>query len=364
MSAPHLQQSDSGVWYIHWTDGRRSKRVSTRQKAVGPAKAFLAQWLTLDSAAPDEAGAALTVADLWTLYDEGHVQPEVASKQTARNCWRNLAPHFGHLLPGGISEKDVQRYAVARRAGKTGAKSKDPTIRRELATLRACINWCADKKRRHIPLASVPAFDLPPDSEPCDRWLTTDEIDRLITAAEQLRRGPRLSRGERFLALALETGARRQAILDLTWDRVDFEVGMIHYNVPGRKKTKKRRVSVPISNRLMPVLVQAHRERQNMLVMTNKGAVWATIQIIAEHAGFGDPRPRSRKAGDKPKATGISPHVLRHTAATQMARRGVPLYDIAGVLGDSIVTVEKTYAKHCPGRLKAAVDSITGGGKR
>ena len=42
-----------------------------------------------------------------------------------------------------------------------------------------------------------------------------------------------------------------------------------------------------------------------------------------------------------------------------MARRGVPLYLIAKVLGDTIATVEKVYAKHAPDDLRAAVDMIS-----
>jgi len=103
-----------------------------------------------------------------------------------------------------------------------------------------------------------------------------------------------------------------------------------------------------------------HRERINTFVMDNQSDVWATVQCIAERAGFGDPRKTPRRNGMKPRKTGISPHVLRHTAATQMARRGVPLYDIAGVLGNSLAMVEKVYAKHCPERLRAAVDRISG----
>ncbi len=39
-----------------------------------------------------------------------------------------------------------------------------------------------------------------------------------------------------------------------------------------------------------------------------------------------------------------------------MARRGVPLWIIAKVLGNTVATVEKTYAKHAPEDLRAAVN--------
>src|SRR5690606_31074980 len=128
----------------------------------------------------------------------------------------------------------------------------------------------AHNKRKLIPRSAVPAFDLPPDGDPRDRWLRKDEIQKMIVAAAETRRGKRLSRVERFLWIALETAARKQAIYDLTWDRVDFETNVIHYDVPGRRKTKKRRASPPISKALRPILERAFAEREGDLVLDNK----------------------------------------------------------------------------------------------
>src|SRR5690606_28077362 len=133
-------------------------------------------------------------------------------------------------------------------------------------------------------------------------------------------------------------------------------------DVPGRKKTKKSRATVPISKALRPVLERAYEERTFTVpararkpaqtrtmthVLDNGARVWSMIQLIAIEAGFGGKRPKVLRT-EKPKATGISPHVLRHTAATHMARRGVPLWIIAKILGNSVRMVEKVYAKHAP----------------
>ena len=182
----------------------------------------------------------------------------------------------------------------------------------------------------------------------------------MLDAAARLRRGPRLSRGERFLWLALETAGRKQALLDLTWDRVDVETNMIDLDVPGRRRTKKRRAFLPISKALRPVLERAFDERGNDRVLDNGGAVWAAIQHIVVEAGLAGKR-KPLKRGQKPKATGISPHVLRHTAATHMARRKVPLYLIAAILGNSVKMVTDVYAKYAKDDLQEAVDTISGG---
>ena len=191
----------------------------------------------------------------------------------------------------------------------------------------------------------MPVFDLPPDSEPNDRWLRTEEIDRLKQeAAKGAGAGERMTRGERFLWLGLETAARSEAIRQLTWDRVDWETKTIDFNVPGRKRTKKRRVVVPISQALWPVLRRMYEERVNDYVLDTDSEVGRLLERIATRAGIAD----------------VTPHVLRHTAATHMARRGVPLWIIAKVLGNTLAMVERVYAKHAPDDLRAAVDTISG----
>jgi integrase len=54
------------------------------------------------------------------------------------------------------------------------------------------------------------------------------------------------------------------------------------------------------------------------------------------------------------KRAAISPHVLRHTAGTWMAQRGVPLWEIAGYLGHSYERTSELYAHHHPDYLQTA----------
>ena len=362
MSIQSLYREDSGVYYAKWAVGRRTKRKSMGTRDAAVAQARYAEWLLMGGTEqrPAEPAKVYTVADLWFVYEQQHVEHKVVNKQTHANIWKNLSAHFANMLLTDVTDA-VPGYVTKRERGLIGKPSKSSTIRRELSILRACFNWCADATQRKpiIGLADVPGFGLPPPGEPRDRWLKEDEIKRLLDAAAKTHDGNRMSRVERFLWLALETAGRKQAIMDLTWDRVDFETNVIHLAVPGRKTTKKRNASVPISRALKPILLRAYEERTGPFVLDiTTGSMWASVQCVAIAAGFG-PSQATRSNGAKPKATGISPHVMRHTAATHMARRGVPLYLIAKILGDTIATVEKVYAKHAPDDLRAAVDMIS-----
>lgn len=349
-----------GVYYAIWSENRRSKRASMGTARRDEAEARFAHWLLIRQDAPTQ-GEDFTVRDCWTVYKMKRLDAgAVAGPETVEHNWKVLEPHFGDLLVPAVDQNAVDAYVAKRTSGRLGRKVKPQTCRKELQALFAMMRFCTKKPNRLFPASDVDTVVLPEAGEPRDRWLRMDEVQRLLDAAARLRRGEKLSRGERFLWLALETAARKQAILDLTWDRVDFDTGTIHFDVPGRRKTKKRRTAVSISSSLRPVLERAYDERENDLVMGNKGAVWSTVQLIAIEAGFGGKRPELLRT-EKPKATGISPHVLRHTAATHMARNGVPLWKIAKTLGNTLAMVEKVYAKWCPDDPEGTVDLISRG---
>jgi integrase len=357
---PYIDTEDNGVWYVYWSVGRRSKRESLGTRQEGEALSRFAEWIRQDlgNRSPEPAKADYTVAELWGVYDKKHVVGLMpAGAATIGYSWKNLQPHFGPLLFEQVDETSVERYVVTRR--KAGAAPA--TIRREVATLFAGLRYCGTKKGGKLidatPLDDIP---LPPDSEPRDRWLTMAEVQRLLDAAGEMRRGERLTRVERFLWLALFTAGRKEAILELTWDRVDFETNTIHLAVPGRQITKKRRASVTIASQLRPVLERAYAERGDHKFVLDHMAddMWASIQYVAIRAGFSEQKVGR---GKSPKATGISPHVLRHTAATHMARRGVSLFVISKVLGNSVQMIEKVYAKWQNGDPSDTVDHISGG---
>lgn len=351
---PTLQRDlASGIIYMHWTDpGAHGQRGRSRRKSLGTAdmdraKARLGTFLLMERGAPTP-GVALTVADLWAVYSEKHVKRNVTSPETLQWAWGNLSKHFGPLLPPTVTQDVVDEYEDKRAAGLISRPSAASTIRRELGALRACLNWSV--KRKIIGKDLLPDFDLPTDGDPSDRWLTSLEIQRMFQAAREISkaRGDRMGRGERFLWLGLETSKRSAAIRELRWPLVDWQTNVIDFDVPGRARTKKRRGVVPISAALHAPLRRMYEERleDDGYVLDSPAPVWALIKLIAENAGVPD----------------VSPHVLRHTAATHMARAGVSLWLIAKVLGNTIGMVERVYAKHSPDDLRKAVDMISGEG--
>ena len=166
-----------------------------------------------------------------------------------------------------------------------------------------------------------------------------------------------------FFGWRSETAARKTAILTLTWDRVDFETGVVHYPDPDRAVTKKRRADVPISTTLRPILEQAYRERRNDLVLWSKAEIWATVQSIADRANFGD-RAAARQRGEtiESRKPGPSP-AEPGSARTSCATRPLPTWRAAACALDHREGARKHVGDGRAGLRETLAGRFTGGGE-
>jgi integrase len=281
----------------------------------------------------------LTIADL-AFYYETMRGAEIISLKTYKSNVGQVLGYFGEWRPKDIGPADCIGYRNMRKDGTLGNPASDATVRRELGVLAAICNYAIH--HRVIAATDATGIERPPSPPAKDRWLKEGELCVLMDAAQLLRTGDRLSRIERFLWIILMTAARFDAALRLKWSQVDFDTGIIHLNPPGRKQTKKRRASVSMSEELRIIMQRARVESDSAYVLDN------TKDIRGDFA----------KAVALSGLENVTPHVLRHTAATHMARRGVPLWQIAGVLGNTMAVVEANYAHHCPEHTRGAVANI------
>jgi integrase len=95
-------------------------------------------------------------------------------------------------------------------------------------------------------------------------YLLRREYDALIAACEV----PHL---RLFVTLALATAGRASAVLELTWDRIDFERGQIqlkkHEVVTTLKRRRKGRPTVPMTDRARAALIEAYNARESIHVI-------------------------------------------------------------------------------------------------
>lgn len=301
-------------------DGK-TERYSLRTANLDEAKRRLTDWL----ATP----AGDTVGELVAAYLTDKDKTAIRATDL-RGAWKQAEPTFGHLRPDQITRDLCRKYRDAR----YGAGRKPNTVRKELEVVRAALNF--HKK------GGPAVFELPSPPPAKERYLTRDEARALLKAA---RRFPHV---RAFIALSLATGARQSALLELTWGRVDFARKRISFALgDAEDEQRKRRAVVPMNRRAYRYL-RVLREAATC----NHVIEWGGHRVLSIKKGF-------RAACDRAGLRDVTPHMLRHTAASWMAEKGVDMFRISRYLGHSDTKVtERRYAKLHPEFLADAADAL------
>lgn len=329
---PRLHRNAAGYWEIRWSVEGRSHTKSLQTKLQTDAEQAFARWLSDRHRATKRND--YTVREAYELRLKEHVAKRVIDQERLTYCWKQLLPIFGSLPASGIPPATITGYEDRRRA----AGVAEGTVRKELGELAAALNYLV--KTRRVASDEISAIPLPPKPAARERFLTAEEIDRLLETAAKRREGPRLSRIERYIWIMLETGSRPTPPRELTWPRVDFQAKLIDPNVPGRRRTKKKRSVVRISDTLLPVLRRAHQERTGDLVLDHSGSLRTSFESLMRAAKLDD----------------VTPYTLRHTWASHAVMNGANLWLVAKVLGNTVAMVESTYGHLQPEFMDSVIN--------
>ena len=213
------------------------------------------------------------VSDLWEAYRLDKAAKSIAT--TMAFTGKAILPHFGHRDGEDVTKTECAAYTASRR--KLGRS--DGAIHTELGHLRTVLVWA--RKNRLINFA--PDIDKPKKPEPKDRYLTKDEVKRMLAAVK-------LPHVKLAIHAMLATGARISALLELTWDRVDFERRRIYLTDPTDPNARKGRATVPINDTLLAVLKEARKGALTDYVVEwageRVGSVKKAIGTAATKAGL------------------------------------------------------------------------------
>lgn len=303
----------------------------------------------------------MTVAQALSIYANEHA---VGVRDPARIGYaiEALVPFWGELPVAAIRRETCKGYGKQRRkVTKRDKETRAPietapvsagTIRKELGTLAAAINYCAEEGY----LINPPKVHLPERPAAKDRWLERHEAARLLHAA---RRNPESRHIARFILVGLYTGTRKTAILRLRFmphlsgGHIDLERGRMYRRSAAQTESKKKQPPVSIPPRLLSHLRRWGRNQ---------------ARFVIEHSGQGIGSIKTawatavREAGLE--GTGVTPHTLRHTAITWAMQAGGDPHQCAGFFGIDQATLFKVYSHHHPDYQEDAVRAIGRGGRK
>lgn len=326
---PWLDQRDNGVFYAYWYDAehRRTRSCSLHTQDAGEAQTAFAQFLLNGRAVYESGEDGLSVAVCIDKYIGEHVRVKCAAPLRQEQAAAHLKAFFEGTLISDIDVPMSRAYAAARRAGEIGGgrrradkRGSDSTIRRELTVLVAAANHAVLWKR--LARDGLPSVELPAETSQETPWYDLEEVERLFGAVDDYLR--------RFVRIAYWTAGRKASVQGLLKQQVDLTNGRIHLRKPGEAVTVKRRAIVPLYDAIRPdvewLMTMAEDDR-----LFGSRDFYRPYKKLCKYAGLADKS---------------HPHILRHSRATHLLQKGTSIYDVAKLLGDTVVTVQKTYGHH------------------
>lgn len=297
----------------------------------------------------------IPIADVLSIYVDDKRSEQADIKNFDLRIKR-LAGWWGNKMLSEVTSDTCKRFE-----GYCGTRG---SARRELEDLRAAINHhCKAGLHREIVRVT-----LPPKGRSRDRWLSRDEAARFIWACWRYRETQKIHRGDRkgklqktdrrplrhiarFAIIGLYSGSRSGAIFSASpykgegrsW--VDLERGVFHRLAEGKRVTNKRQPPV----RLPPNLLAHMRRWTRQKVFATYFVEWNGAPVASIKTGFATAVELAGLPGK------ITPHTLRHTAATWLMQAGVSIWESAGYLGMSPEILEKVYGHHHPDYQSNAV---------
>jgi integrase len=327
-----------GHWYVDFRFRRARVRkqspLNTRSGAEQYERALreeLAQYGNLERLDPlrqkaerEKTPTFAEFAERW-LRDYVDVNNKPSERRNKRVSLANhLVPTFGRYRLDEITPASVEAFKASRLTRRLSPK----TINNLLAILRRCLVIAQEWEL----LAHVIRIRMLKVPEPRFRHLTTDEVCRLLDAAPE-------PRWQLMILIAVRTGMRFGELAGLTWDNIDLSRGVVHIRqavVSGALSSPKnyRSRTIPLAPDLAQALIEIPGSSERFLFHGENG------QPLHYSTAY-DALQRTRK---KAGASRLGWHIFRHTFASHLVQRGVPLVIIQQLLGHSDIKMTMRYS--------------------
>lgn len=144
-----------------------------------------------------------------------------------------------------------------------------------------------------------------------------------------------------LLMTFLHTAARRGELFRLRWEDVDFEDGSVRLFTRKRKDGSLEADWIPMTNELCWVL----GEYQEQQLGRDEGLVFTHQEGRHKGEGFKEDRTFLRELCDLAGVKRFDRHAIRHLTASILAKQGVPLVVIQGVLRHRRLSTTERYVK-------------------
>jgi len=348
----HVGPSGRRTWYVRYQPGGRNGRVFRQYtigdpKSVSLAKAVKAAHNIVNAVKVDDrdpvverkakAQEAMTFGDVFEDWHKRHAKPKLTRHETDRAYYRN------HIEPELAKTRlqDLKRTEIAKFRDKVAAKATPLVSNEVLMLINRVLNWALDEGI----IEANPAARLrrAGKKRPRERVLTHDGIRTFLhaLAGMETMTGDHMARGEKgrmlspatrsILRLLLLTGQRRGEVAGAKKSELQLDGKEPVWTIPG-ERTKNgllhRLPLCPMAKEEFARAVAASPEESPYVFPSPEAPLEYPLTAMAVT------RAMSRLVAQL-KISTVSPHDLRRTVGTEMARMGLPVHVRALVLNHS-----------------------------
>jgi integrase len=330
------------------TDTGTSYRVKVRlkghpvQQATFTSKTKAKQWATQTEAAiregryfPSSIIKAKTLADAIERYSSDYL-PELkdsAGRAMLLGWWLK---HYGayslpHLTSELLSKARDQLSKTPKQQKSTNAPAKllsPARVNRYLSALSPVLTACV-KEWGWLEFNPMEKVRKKKEPQGIVRFLSKEERNNLLAVLRQPQTPAYLLP---VVLLGIFTGARRENILSLTWQQVDFDRRVIQ--LPETKNGERQALPL-VEPAYSELLAWRDKARKDSLLVF-AGKINPNAHVSINHTW----RTALARAG----ITNFRFHDLRHSFASELAMSGASLAEIAAGTGHKSLSMVKRYA--------------------
>jgi integrase len=231
-----------------------------------------------------------------------------------------ILPEFGNQKVKYINRRDIESLHLRLENTPTQA-NRVLALLSKMMTLALAWGWRDDH-----PVKGVERYQ----EEKRDRWLDTKELAQLWKSLERYPTHPQAF----AIKILLLTGARKNEVLQSTWDQFDFDQGV--WTKSSHLTKQKKREHLPLSEQTIQILFNLKTLNCN-----------ESVYLFPDPTGDKPIRDIKRfweKIIKQAKLENIRIHDLRHTHASYSVSSGLSLSIVGKLLGHTQVSTTQRYA--------------------
>lgn len=313
----------------------RTSPVEVPRPAAGPSQEL--------SACLPVSSPPLLIPEVILFLDFARVEKGLAANSI--ESYRRDLTEFSAFLhrrgksPSAVDRDDIRAFLKELYDRHLVARS----VARHLVSLRNLFRFLVREGR----LTGDPTADVeaPKLDQSLPKYLTAEEVEQLLAQPDVST--PRGLRDKAMLELLYATGMRVSELVHVGAADFDMGLGIIRCLGKGNKerlipvgKSALRAVEAYL---LAGRAVLAGKRNSPWLFLNRRGGALSRVGFWKILAAYG------RRAG---LATGLTPHLIRHSFATHLLERGADLRSIQLMLGHSDISTTQIYTHVLKERLK------------